>query len=96
MNMYTVCMYIYTYIMCVCICIYIYINMCVCVIICIMLLSMYYIYTHIHICTLFFTAQKPICMFFFTNASILIWSVSCLKINNGEHVCDIDFYRGYV
>ena len=45
---------------------------------------------------LVFYSTKTNMYVFFTNASILIWSVSCLKINNGEHVCDIDFYRGYV
>ena len=54
-----------------------------------------YIYTYTHMYLVFYSTKTNMYVFF-TNASILIWSVSGLKINNGEHVCDIDFYRGYV
>ena len=96
MNMCTVCMYLYTYILCVCICIYILI--CVCVRDYMYNAFKYVLYIYIHIYTYVpcFLQHKNQYVCFFTNASILIWSVSCLKINNGEHVCDIDFYRGYV
>ena len=63
---YVYCMYVFIYIYSVCVHMYIYILICVCVRDYMYNAFKYvlYIYTHIHICTLFFTAQKPICMFF--------------------------------